>query len=95
MSKQLAELNDNCEVINVIIVNDDFDISENFIEYTKLNPAYIGGDYYENYFYAAKPFMSWSRDGKGNWIAPTSEPNDGKSYVWDEASLSWMLLNAD
>jgi len=93
MSKNYAVLNENNEVINVIIFSDGAVIPENCIEYSELNPAYIGGDYFENNFYAPKPFANWSRDGAGNWVAPIPAPTDGE-YVWDETNQKWQVFVA-
>ena len=43
-------------------------------------------------FYEPKPHPSWILN-KSTWLweAPTPKPNDGKSYYWDEESLSWKL----
>ena len=26
------------------------------------------------------------------WEAPVPYPDDGKTYIWDEATLSWVLV---
>jgi len=41
-------------------------------------------------FIAPQPFPSWTLDDKYDWQPPTAKPNDGKIYVWDEASLGWV-----
>jgi hypothetical protein len=42
-------------------------------------------------FIAPKPFNSWVlNEDTCRWQAPTPEPIDGKNYIWDEASLSWV-----
>lgn len=42
-------------------------------------------------FIAPKPFNSWNLNQEtGLWEAPTSYPNDGKNYLWDEATTSWI-----
>jgi len=60
-----------------------------FIAYTEDNPAVIGGDYVDGYFYALQPFPSWTRSN-GQWLPPVPKP-DGL-YVWDEETLSWVEL---
>ena len=40
-------------------------------------------------FIAPQPFPSWSLDENHDWQPPTPYPDDGNSYVWDEASTSW------
>lgn len=41
-------------------------------------------------FVAAQPYPSWTLDSNNDWQAPTAKPNDGKMYVWNEASLAWV-----
>lgn len=43
-------------------------------------------------FIDIKPYASWTLDENTCiWTAPSPcPPIDGKSYVWDEASLSWI-----
>lgn len=42
-------------------------------------------------FYAPQPFPSWIlNESTWTWEAPTPRPDDGKVYVWDEATLSWV-----
>jgi hypothetical protein len=62
---------------------------EDYIEYTIDNPAIIGGDYIDGYFYPIKPFESWSRDGKGNWVAPKPKPDNENFYFWNDEILDW------
>jgi len=88
--KYAAEINKNNVVTNICIV-EDLETQTGLIEYTEENPAYIGGDYFDGYFYPAQPFSSWTRD-KGNWIPPVLEPQDGKFYLWVEADLNWQLV---
>jgi hypothetical protein len=93
MSKQYAVINENNEVINIVIVDDNFVAKENYIQYLETNPAYIGGDYFNNYFYSPQPFASWSRDGLGNWQAPKPMPSDGL-WNWDEDLGDWVEYEA-
>ena len=51
-----------------------------------------------------KPYASWIikdidvspdvfQDGTSiysDWVAPVEKPNDGKSYIWDEETLTWI-----
>ena len=42
-------------------------------------------------FIAPKPFESWTLDeATCQWEAPVEYPNDGKNYMWNEESLSWV-----
>ena len=88
MSKNMAVIDDNGLVLNIICCDDNELENDNLIVYSESNPAYIGGDYVDGYFYAPQPFASWSRN-KGEWIAPTPMPVDDKCY-WDEENLQWV-----
>jgi hypothetical protein len=42
-------------------------------------------------FFAPQPYPSWTLNPETYyWEAPVPYPNDGKDYVWDEATLSWV-----
>ena len=58
-----------------------------------LGQAYKPGDFYNGKFYPQQPFPSWLRDEENSiWIAPILYPNDGEFYIWDENTVSWLLL---
>jgi hypothetical protein len=43
-------------------------------------------------FIPPKPYPSWLLNTETcDWQAPVPYPNDGKSYYWDEQTLSWVL----
>jgi len=45
-------------------------------------------------FIAPKPFESWQLDEETcQWQPPTPYPTDGFTYSWNEAELSWNLLD--
>ena len=47
-------------------------------------------------FYAPQPFASWLlNETTWTWEAPTPYPNDDKLYKWDEATTSWLEINAN
>jgi len=89
--KKFALLDENNTVLNISIADKSWD-SSGWIEYTENNPASIGGDYVDGYFYTIKPYLSWTRN-KGNWQPPTPMPTDGY-WIWDELTLSWIELEA-
>jgi len=89
MSKNMAVLDNDNKVVNIIVCNDDEQETTNLIEYTNTNPAYIDGYYVDNRFYAPQPFASWSLDENFDWQAPTPMPTEG-FWTWDESSLSWV-----
>lgn len=40
---------------------------------------------------ARKPYPSWVGDiNTMSWTAPTPQPQDGKSYYWNEPTLTWV-----
>lgn len=44
-------------------------------------------------FIPPQPYPSWVLDEQTcQWQAPVPYPTDGKSYRWDEASLSWIEI---
>ncbi len=85
--KNFALLDQNNLVLNISIADNSWD-STGWLEYTDSNPASIGGDYVDGYFYPPQLFLSWIRDSKGNWLPPTPMPNEGR-WSWDEDSLTW------
>ena len=49
-------------------------------------------------FIAPQPYSSWTlNEDTCNWDAPTSYPDDGKTYNWNEETTSWeeVTLNAE
>ena len=57
------------------------------------NYAGIGYTYNEvlDAFIPPKPFPSWTlNEATAQWVAPLAKPNDGKFYIWDENTLSWV-----
>lgn len=42
-------------------------------------------------FIPPQPFLSWLlNEGACQWEAPVPYPTDGKTYRWDEPTLSWV-----
>lgn len=45
-------------------------------------------------FAPAKPYPSWVMNNFSYlWEAPVPYPTDGKIYVWDESTTSWVLAD--
>jgi hypothetical protein len=45
-------------------------------------------------FYPPKPFLSWILNtNTWLWESPIPYPNDGKRYIWDESTISWIENN--
>ena len=40
-------------------------------------------------FIQAQPYPSWTLDSNDDWQAPTSKPDDGKMYYWNETDRKW------
>ena len=60
------------------------------------NYAGVGMTYDEikDAFIPIKRFPSWTlNESTYEWEAPTSEPDDGKDYMWNEDTKSWDLVN--
>lgn len=46
-------------------------------------------------FIPPSPFPSWTlNEDTCLWEAPTAKPDDGKLYLWDEATLAWVEVEA-
>ena len=61
------------------------------------NYASIGYTYdaVNDVFYAPQPYPSWTISAPTwQWQPPVPYPDDGKMYVWDEATLSWVEVPA-
>ena len=65
----------------------------------RYNYAEIGGTYdaVADAFISIKPYPSWLLNNTTyTWEPPTPPgwppPNDGNIYVWDEATLSWVIV---
>jgi len=45
-------------------------------------------------FYPPKPYNSWILNTNSClWEAPVTYPNDGKMYIWNEETTSWVAVN--
>jgi hypothetical protein len=88
MSKNMAAVSDTGVVLNIIVCHDDEPETPNLITYTDNNPAYIGGDYVDGYFYPPQPYASWTRD-EGVWLPPTPRP-EGLRWFWNEDEGEWQ-----
>ena len=59
--------------------------------------AGIGFTYDEtnDVFIVPKPFASWTLDSNFDWQPPVPYPTDGKTYYWEEETLSWILYTPE
>jgi hypothetical protein len=92
MSKNIAILDDNGLVLNIIISNDDEVETVNKVAYSDSTAVYIGGHYIDGIFYSPSPFPSWIR-GNGEWLPPVERPSEGQWY-WDEDLGEWHEAEA-
>ncbi len=44
-------------------------------------------------FYTPQPYASWALDSNYQWQAPVPYPTDGQIYNWNEATLSWDVVD--
>lgn len=56
--------------------------------------AGIGYTYDSNLdaFIPPRPYASWTLDADCIWQPPTSMPQDGNTYTWNETTLEWETL---
>lgn len=91
----MAVLDINKNVTNIIACDENELETSTLHAYTDENPAFIGGDYFEGYFYPPKPYPSWLRDGTGSWVSPAPYPNSEEEYTWNEEDQTWVLVLSD
>jgi hypothetical protein len=89
-----ARLNKDNVVINVEEASLEWVNSQEdpsiFVESTDQNPASIGGDYVDGYFYSFQPYPNFIRS-EGKWIPPIPKPeNQDEEYVWDDTINNWI-----
>jgi hypothetical protein len=63
----------------------------------RMNFAGVGYRYdiYRDAFIPPQPYLSWVLNNDTClWEAPIPYPADGNSYLWDEATLSWVEVPA-
>lgn len=54
----------------------------------------VGWEQYDGGLRPPAPYPSWTWDGQ-QWQPPTPMPDDGQFYRWDEASLSWQVIEQE
>ena len=95
--KKFAVLDSSNKVVNVIIaatkaIAEEL-TSSSCVEVANNKIASIGYTWDETGFIPEKPYESWTLNtGTYLWEAPTSKPNDGNMYEWNEETTSWRQL---
>ena len=92
MSERTVAVLDGNTVTNVIVVPDDWTVGPNEVEYTDAMPAGIGWEWDGTGFIPPQPHPSWVLNNYV-WEAPVAMPDDGQSYYWDEATVSWQVVS--
>jgi hypothetical protein len=95
----------NNNVINIAVFEDPtnelLDHFKNEFELDEIvlatENSVVGGTYDGSKFWLPQPYPSWIKNEELNiWESPTPYPTieDGsdESYVWDENTISWLLL---
>jgi hypothetical protein len=95
IKKKVAIINDTGVVIAINVYPENYELGSNQILVT--NPAYVGGDYVDGYFYPPQPYPSWTRNN-GNWISPIPKPilteeqiAEHNYFMWNEEILNWEV----
>jgi hypothetical protein len=84
-----AQIGENNIVVNIANFSNDETNDVGWVSYSEDNPAYIGGDYVDGYFYPPQPFASWTRD-KVKWIPPKPMPTTLGNWYWNEEEQEWQ-----
>ena len=101
-----AKIDNNNLVTQVIVAEQDFinsgAVGDSFLwvqtSYSssfRKNYAAVGDTYdkTKDAFIAPKPYPSWTLvEDTCLWTAPTSYPDDGKFYNWNEDTTSWKEI---
>lgn len=77
---------------NVLGLNGNW-IQTSYNNNIRANYAGIGYTYdeFNDVFYSPEPFVSWIlNEETWKWEAPIPYPEDGNTYIWDEANLEWV-----
>ena len=83
------------DFINSGVVGDEFLwVQTSYNDNFRKQFVSVGGTYDKanDVFIKPKPFASWVLDASFNWQAPTTYPDDGKYYKWNEATTNWVEI---
>jgi hypothetical protein len=88
MSKDVAVISADGEVVNISVQGDDYALFP--FEVLVTHKAWIGGHYFDGNFYPPQPYLSWSWvEGEG-WQPPAPMPETEGMWVWDEDAGEWV-----
>ncbi len=101
-----AEIDNNNIVQRVIVAEQDFINSGAVGDSFRWVQTSYNNNFRKNYagkgytydktrdaFISPQPYPSWLLDEDTcRWEAPTPMPDDGKMYVWDEDTTSWVIV---
>lgn len=83
------------EFLQNLYGNKDLYIQTSYNGTFRKNYASVGGTYdqVKDAFIEPQPYPSWTLDEDTcRWNAPSSYPDDGKKYEWDEDTTSWKEI---
>ena len=83
------------EFLQNLYGNKDLYLQTSYNSTFRKNYARVGGIYDQtrDAFIPPKPYPSWTlNDSTCLWDAPSSYPDDGKKYDWDEDTTSWKEI---
>lgn len=71
-------------------IKTSYNAKENGFRKNFASPGFIYDDEIDA-FIPLKPFNSWILNQEtAQWESPIALPNDGKNYVWEEETTSWI-----
>jgi hypothetical protein len=98
-----AEINASNVVQRIIVAEQDFinsgKVGDSFLwvqcSYNNnFRKQYPGAGYkYDkanDVFISPQPYPSWALDVSFDWQPPTTMPDDGKEYTWNEENTQWV-----
>ena len=99
-----AKIDKDNKVVQVVVAEQDFinsgavGDSFNWVQ-TSYNNEFrnkfaVVGDTYDktkDAFVSPQLYASWTLDSDGNWQPPTSMPDDGEAYYWNEKKKKWEV----
>jgi hypothetical protein len=104
MDKVFVGVKDNFVVNTLIIDDENIDLIENikaefgysFLVVCEDSQVSIGWDFDGVGVVPPKPYDSWVFNQETRqWQTPIAYPTDGKSYQWDETTVSWNEIIQD